>query len=890
MPLTAGTRIGSYDIVSPLGSGAMGEVYRARDTKLGREVAIKILPAEFAADPDRLARFEREARLLAALNHPNIAAIYGVEDTGSGGDAIVQEFVDGATLAEKLGQAGQAGETGQVRRVGNALPIPEALAIARQIADALDAAHEKGIIHRDLKPANIKMTADGVVKVLDFGLARAIARPELTVSEAPTQMSHVGMIVGTAAYMSPEQARGLAVDKRTDIWAFGCVVYEMLTGKQAFAGRTMTDVMVTVLEREPDWSALPGATPANVRRLLERCLQKDPRNRLRDIGDARIEMDVSGGATASEPVSAPSAARRNERIAWIVALTAVSTIAIVLARFASERQLPGAPEMRVEITTPSTTDPVALALSPDGRQIAFVAISEGRSLLWVRSLDSGSARPLAGTDSASYPFWSPDSRSIGFFADSHLRRIDVEDGSVRQLASVALGDGGAWNLEGTILFTYSPGSPLMRVSANGGPSAPATRLDLPRQTGHGSPQFLPDGRHFICHVKGSAEARGVYVGQLDSFEIRRLFDADSSAVFVSPGHLLFVRQGTLVAHAFDPVRLTLTGNPFPVAERVIGDIRQIPALSASAVSSIAYRAGSWVARRQFVWFDRSGREIGTVGEPDSNYMVSPEISRDGKRIAVHRQQGGTGDVWLLDVGRGVLSRSTSNPANDIFPVWSPDGRRLVFSSSRRGPYDLYTTSPEGGPETLLLANSSAKIPTDWSVNGHLLFNQTGTESGDIWVLRMEGAPTPSPVAQSGFDERDGQFSPDGKWIAFQSNESGRWEIYVQPFPGPGGKKQISNNGGAQVRWRADGQELFYIALDGRFMAVPIQFGPAAVTVEAGAPVPLFVTRIGGALQVAIRPQYVVSPDGQRLLMNTIVEEPTTPITLLLNWNGESAKK
>jgi eukaryotic-like serine/threonine-protein kinase len=899
MTLTTGTRIGIYDIVAPLGSGAMGEVYRARDTKLGREVAIKILPAEFASDPDRLARFEREARLLAALNHPNIATIYGVEDTG-GVNALVMELIDGPTLAERFGRVGPVGRVGPGEDAAFSdlpktpgLPMNDALAIARQIADALDAAHEKGIIHRDLKPANIKLTSDGAVKVLDFGLAKLAGPietdPRRDHSNDPTMKpSQAGMIVGTTAYMSPEQARGLAVDKRTDIWAFGCVLYEMLTGRPAFDGGTLSDVMARVLEREPDWSALPAATPATVRRLLERCFQKDPRNRLRDIGDARLDIDGSEpAATAGRDSS--SGARWRERIAWIAALAAVSIVAIVLARSASERQLPAAREMRVEITTPSTTDPVALALSPDGRQIAFLADSEGGSLLWVRSLDSGSPRPLVGTDGASYPFWSPDGKSIGFFADSHLKRIDVEEGSVRQLANLALGGGGTWNREGAILFTFNPGSPLMRVADSGGPFTPATHLDLPRQSGHSFPQYLPDGRHFIFYVRGIAEARGVYVGELDQPEIRRLFDADSPAVFASTGHLLFLRQGTLLAQAFDPVRLMPTGNPFPVAERVMADIFRVPAVSASAANSIVYRTGA-SARRQLAWFDRSGREVATVGQPDSGYPVSPEMSPDDKRVAMHRQQGAPGDVWLLDVTRALLSRSTFNAANDIFPVWSPDGGRIVFSSSRRGSYDLYSMPPEGGPEALLLASSSSKIPTDWSANGHVIFNQNGPEGSDIWAVRVEGEPKPFPVVESSFDERDARFSPDGRWIAFQANESGRWQIYLQPFPGPGGKTQISNTGGAQVRWRADGRELFYIALDGRLMAVPIRFGPAATSVEAGMAVPIFVTHVGGAVQAALRPQYVVSRDGQRFLMNNVVEEPSTPITLLLNWKGESSKK
>jgi Tol biopolymer transport system component len=872
MPLAIGTQLGPYEVVAPLGAGGMGEVYRARDTKLGREVAIKVLPAAFASDPDRRSRLEREARLLGSLNHPHIATVHGVEDT-AGVYALVMELVEGPTLEERLGRP-----SGR-----SALPIPEALTIARQIADALEAAHEKGIVHRDLKPANIKLTREGMVKVLDFGLATVMEPPDPDVSSSPTMNpTRIGTVVGTAAYMSPEQARGLAVDKRTDIWAFGCVLFEMVAGRQAFTGATASDVMVHVLEREPDWTALTADTPSAVRRLLTRCLQKDPRNRLRDIGDSRIELETSDDA-ARIANGSPPAARRAERVAWGAALAAASGLAVMLAITGGPPQTAAGPEMRVEITTPPTLDPVSLAISPDGRQLVFVATSEGRARLWIRPLDSSAARPLARTDFAMYPFWSADGRSIGFFADGRLKRLDLDDGSVRHLAFAGAPAGGAWNRDGTILFAPTPGGPLMRMPAAEGPSTPVTRLESPQQAGHLVPHFLPDGRRFLFYVRGTPEVRGVYVGQLDSLDARRLMDADSAAVFASTGHLLFVRGDTLFAHAFDPDRLTLTGRPFAVAEHVMVDGRQLPALVAAASGLVGYRVGMGQIRRQFAWFDRSGQELGSVGVPDDGNPLGPALSPDGERVALHRSLGGAGDIWMLNVPRAVISRFTVSDANDIFPVWSPDGGRVVFSSNRMGTYDLYVVPAAGGTEAGLIAGPGPKIPTDWSANGHLLFNHSGPTGLDVRAVQVDGARTSFPVAASSFDERDAQFSPDGKWIAFQSNESGQVEVYVQPFPGAGGKSQISANGGAQVRWRADGQELFYVALDGRLTSVPVGIASNGQTLKALAPVPLFVTHLGGALQFAQRAQYMVSRDGRRFLINRLLEEPVAPITLLLNW-------
>jgi serine/threonine protein kinase/Tol biopolymer transport system component len=872
MSLSAGTRIGPYEITSPLGEGGMGVVYRAHDTKLGRDVAIKALPDAFANDADRLQRFQREAQVLASLNHPNIAQIYGLEESDKT-RCIVMELVEGITLQERL------------RR--GPIPLDEALPMASQIATALEAAHERGIIHRDLKPANIKLTQDGGVKVLDFGLARIneAASDPTNLSNSPTLMSAAstpGMIMGTVAYMSPEQAKGQEVNRTSDVWAFGCVLYEMLTGRAPFEGETVSEVFAGILKGDPDWNRLPLETPENIRRLLRRCLQKERRLRLQHIGDARIEIEEP-----QSPVAPQVVPRRRERLAWATALV-VALLAVAMGIRDFGARPPAAREMRLEISTPPTPDSASIAISPDGQKIVCVATSEGQYKLWMRPLDSLSGRALVGTDGASFPFWSPDSQSVGFFAEGKLKRVDVDRGAVQILADAPSGRGGAWNQDSTIIFTpNSSQSPIFRVLATGGTVSAVTRTETTQETSHRFPQFLPDGHHFLYYVQGTPESHGVYVGDLDGSRARRLLDVDSAPVYESSGHLLFVRQGTLFAQEFDVSRLELKGNPFPVAEHIptLSTAQGSAAVSASPRGPIIYRTASAGGRRQLLWVDRSGNEIGKAGDPLS--AVAPSISRDGRRVALAQQGNDNFDIWLLDLGRNVLSRFTFDPALDINPIWSPDSRQIVFNSNRKGAYDLYrkpATAP--GSEELLLASRQDKRALDWSPDGRFLLYadidpKGGTE--DIWALPVDGDRKPFPVVVTNFDEDLAQFSPDGKWIAYQSNESGRHEIYIQPFPGPGVQTQVSANGGAQVRWSGDGKELFYIAFDGRLMAVPISLASTAQAIEAGPSVPLFATRVGPVLPYPNNWQYDVSPDGQRFLMNTIIEEAPSPITLILNW-------
>ncbi len=873
MALSAGTKLGSYEIVEPLGAGGMGEVYRARDSKLKREVAIKVLPEEFYRDAERLARFQREAEILASLNHPHISAIYDLLNFGEL-RVLVLELVEGETLAERLKQG--------------PVPLDETLIILKQVCEALEAAHEKGFVHRDLKPANIKITPEGRVKLLDFGLARMfeVTTPVSDWAGAPTLVSGVmpGALLGTAEYMSPEQAKGKTADARSDIWAFGVVLYEVLTGKSPFAAETFAETLGGITKVDPDWTALPASTPLSVRSILRRCLQRDRNRRTHCAADLRIEIEEAQSAPQAESSIPRSVPRRRERIAWATALALVTAVAVVLALL-TFREPPPAPEARLEIGVPPGTNSQSIAISPDGQKIVFVAASEGIDRLWLRSLDDVSALPLAGTEFAASPFWSPDNRSIGFFADFKLKRMDIDGGSMQILASAPNGGGGTWNREGTILFTPDVGSrsSIFAISATGGEPESVTRLDGFLQAGHSFPEFLPDGQHFLYYVRGSPEVRGVYAGQLGGSETRRLLDAEARAVYASSGQLLFMRQGTLFAQDFDAVRLELRGNPFPVAEQVrVAGGTGAAAFSASGAGPLIYRTGT-ATLRQFIWFDRSGSEIGTVGSP--LFALNPSLSPDGLRVALDQNA----DIWFLEIVRGVLGRFTSGMTSENQPVWSPDGKLVVFSSPRMGAFDLYEKPVSGaGTEDLLLATEQNKVATDWSRDGNfVLFRSTDPETNhDIWALPTGGDQKPFMVVQTNFQERDAQFSPDGKWIAYQSDESGRFEIYLQPFPGPGVKSTISTNGGAQVRWRSDGKELFYIALDGRLMAVPMNLASGSSsgqTFEAGAPVPLFATRIGGAVQGTARQQYVVSPNGQRFLMNTVTDEDASPITVVLNW-------
>jgi len=889
--LTPGARLGVYEVTGPIGAGGMGQVYRATDTALGRQVAIKILPDAFAADPDRLARFEREAKTLASLSHPHIAAIYAIEKS-TGQHALVMELVEGDDLSQRIARG--------------AIPLDDALPIAKQIAEALEAAHEQGIIHRDLKPANIKVRADGTVKVLDFGLAKAMeptGAVAANASMAPTittpAMTQAGMILGTAAYMSPEQARGKTVDRRADIWAFGVVLFEMLCGTRPFDGEDMTEVLGAVVRLEPRWEALPSDVPPPIRTLLQSCLVKDPRRRIADISTALFVLDkaeslaspTGGDARQSDSTvvqqqlrqqieAAVAEVRRTlgRRGALIATAALMMGAAAGIAVWSVVRTVPVPPETRVDIVTPATDRPMDFVLSPDGRQIVFVASGDGASRLWLRSLATTSALPLAGTDGATGPFWSPDGRSIGFFAGNALMRLDLGGGTPQVLARVEGPRSGAWNVDGVILFSPITTSPLFRVPASGGEAVAVTRLD--RQTNHRFPFFLPDGRQFLFHAAGSPEAAGIYLGGLDSAETWRLTAADATPGVYLSGWLVWFRSGALVAQRLDLERKALTGEPVTLADSAGG-------VSVSATGLVAYRSGEGY-RRQLAWFDRMGKALGLVGESGS--LLSPELSPDGRRIAIDRAIQGNRDVWLMDLARGAFTRFTFDAAADGFPVWAPDGSRIAFESLRTGSWDIWFKPSTGiGMEELILGTPSNEWPLDWSMDGRfLLYYLDGGKTGaDLWALPMTGADrNPIAVANTPFEEVTGEFSPDGRWVAYETNESGRFEVVVQPFPNPTGKWQVSTSGGMRPRWRTDGRELYFVSLDGKLMAAPVAGEPS--TFDAGTPATLFATPIRGLVGAVPKHQYAVSPDG-RFLINTELDSADAPITLIQNWTPNTTR-
>ena len=887
MAILSGTRLGPYEVAAQIGAGGMGEVYRAHDSKLARDVAIKVLPANFVNDPERLSRFQREARMLAALNHPNIATIFGLEQF-DGVTCLVMELVPGETLAERVKAA--------------PLPIDEALKIAAQIAEALEAAHEKQIIHRDLKPANVKVTPEGKVKVLDFGLAKAFEGDAANedISNSPTlsrAATMQGVILGTAAYMSPEQARGRSVDKRTDIWAFGCVLYEMLSGKQAFPGEDVTDILAAVVRAEPDWNALPVATPQKLHDLLRRCLKKDKTLRLRDAGDARIEIHEILTAAPIAADSAPPPPRA--AFPWIAA-TAVLLIALAALSLVHFREVPmQQPSVRFQVPPPEQSVISMFRLSPDGRSIAISALSEGRNRLWIRPLDALQWQILQGTDDASYPFWSPDGANIGFFAQGKLKKIAVAGGPPQTLCDAPGGRGGSWSATGVILFTPNLTGGLYKVSTAGGVPEAATKFTAPGVSdSQRYPEFLPDGRHYL-YLEDRAGNTGVYAGSLDGTAPTRLLPDNSNAVYVPPtppetiGYLLFRREGSLMAQPFDAGRIQLAGEIFPVAEQIgIAVNTGQGAFSASKNGELAFRTGGTSGNREFTWMDRAGKRFATVTK--SSIYRSGALSPDEKRLAlaISNESGDLADLWLQELERGVISRFTFEGGGSYSPVWSRDGSRIVFTHRDAGAqYAIYQRAATGTGKAELILGTAVNTSTwDWSPDGkYVLYSDYQDKTKyDLWLLPIDGDHKPIPYLQTPFSELRGQFSPDGRWMAYVSDESGRYEVYVQTVPASGPKWQVSNAGGDFPRWRRDGKELYFIAADQQLMAVPVKVSSgSSATFEPGAPQPLFRIEPVAASPVAAG-LYVPTANGERFLVNVQAGgegSQAPPITLVLNWTA-----
>ncbi|HYL34857.1 MAG TPA: protein kinase [Bryobacteraceae bacterium] len=861
MALSAGTLLGAYEILAPIGAGGMGEVYRARDTKLKRDVALKVLPEAFAKDPGRMERFQREAEVLASLNHPNIAHIYGVEER-----ALVMELVEGSEPAGPLA-------------------FEDAWKIASQIADALEYAHERGVVHRDLKPANIKVTPDGVVKLLDFGLAKAFSEPGGAASadavNSPTLTmgpSVAGVILGTAAYMSPEQARGKTVDRRADIWAFGVVLYELLTGKQLFQGEDLTETLASVVKDRPDL----GAAPERARKLLEACLEKDPKKRLQSIGDARYLL---GSGIADSP---PAQARGTRKLPWVLAAAGV-TAAIAVSFIHFREAPPPKPVLRYTIAAPeNATFLHSFAISPDGRLLALAVDVKGKRQLFLRAMDSLQAQPLPGTDDATYPFWSPDSRYIGFFAQGKLKKIAASGGPAQSLCDALIGQGGSWNRDDVIVF--SPrlgGGVIQRVSAAGGVPA-----DVATPKGVAAlPEFLPDGRHFLFRVGGASEEQnGVYLSSLDGKENRRVL-ADVSSVVVSGGRLLFVRENTLMAQSFDFSNGQARGDAFPAVEgvSVTTNLGYAP-ITVSDTGVLLYQSGGVGGQNnQMAWYDRAGKLLQEVG--DAGRVLDPAISPDEKSIVFRRQPASGADLWLRDLARGAESRFTTDPSINFAPFWSPRGDRIVFSSNRgSGVISLYQKAASGtGPDELLLAGSNGKFPTQWSRDGRLVvFSEVNPKTRlDIWVLPMDGAAQRKPFAflHSEFNELYGQLSPDSRWMAYTSDESGQREVYVRPFPAGEGQWRISISGGEQPRWRGDGRELFFVGADGKIMSAALKLAAGArPSLEPSTPQPLFATHLahGPADNVL---EYDVTTDGKRFLLDTTGSGSAPILNVVVNWDA-----
>jgi serine/threonine protein kinase/Tol biopolymer transport system component len=923
-----GTTLSHFKITAKLGEGGMGEVYRAEDTKLGREVAIKVLPEAVASDPERLARFEREAKVLASLNHPHIAAIYSFESADRT-DSIVAAPLEGAregtspsptfdesnVSQQSPGPRTQAsgpsihflvmelaeGET--LKEVIDRAPVDErdALPIALQIAEAMEAAHDQGIVHRDLKPANVVVDGNGQVKVLDFGLAKAFEGDSSSavasaLSMSPTltaQMTGAGVILGTAAYMSPEQARGKPVDRRSDVWAFGCVLFEMLTGSSTYSGETVTDILGAIVHKDPDWSELPAGIAPPVRELLERCLDKDPRRRLQAIGEGRLLLEryladpEAFAAPAAPTMAAPGTPLWKRALPWLFAGLLAVALGAALLRPEGDTAV-----LRATIPPPDGQvfhldpfDPGPAVLSPDGSRLAFSARdAENRVLLHVRPLDAVQAFALTGTEDAQYPFWSPDGRWIGFFTknDETLKKINATGGPPMSLCSASDGKGGTWSEEGVIVFAPDADTPLHRVSAAGGESTPVTEIDEARFDSHRHPRFLPDGEHFLYLARGAdTEGSRLMIGSLDGdVEARELLSSQSQGE-VAEGRLFFIRERTLMVQPFDEKRLELSGEAAPIAEHVIEmPGTAVAVFSVSRAGVLAYQTGETTMGVSLKWVDRQGQEVGSMGEIDS-YRTAV-ISPDGRYAltTIVDQETGAHDLWLYEIQRDLATRFTFGDADEWFAAWSPGSQSVIYTSDSEGKTRFFRKDISGSAEPELVLERDNGIATSVSPDGRYLAFSTEGEAtqSDLWILPLDGGGEPEFFRQSEFQEFFPVFSPDGQWLAYFSDESGQFEIYVEPYPGPGRRWRVSTESGVYPYWSDDGSEILYHQFNGEVMSAAIEQQGEGLQIDQ--PRALFQIAnpsAGGAI-------FAPTPDAQSfLIVPSSSQEADTLLNLVVNW-------
>jgi hypothetical protein len=896
MPLSPGVRLGPYEILEAIGAGGMGEVYLAQDTRLGRRVAIKVLPDKFSCDAQRMARFDREAKVLASLNHPNIAAIYGLEES-NGVRALVMELVDGPTLAERLKQA--------------AHPLDETLLTAKQIAQALEYAHERSIIHRDLKPSNVKITPNGEAKVLDFGLAKALEGDSSaidmstspTLSQAATQ---AGLLLGTAAYMSPEQARGKTVDRRADIWAFGVVLYEMLAGKPAFLDETTSDTLAAVIRGEPDWSALSGNVPPSVNRLLRRCLTKDPNQRLRDIGEARIAIERAISGTPDETFGPAEATKQSQPLWPRVFPWAVAAIASILAIACGAlywRASREEPRQVMQLSLP-LAEPLAgvfdanpgspFALAPDGSQIVFVASVAGKpQQLYLRALEQQTATPIPDTENAIQPFFSPDGQWVGFFALGKMRKVSLHGGPVTPLCDAPVPHGANWASDDTISYAPNFGSGLMRISAAGGTSKTLTTPNAKEhEISHRWPQVLPGEKFLLFTIQvGSAfsfDDAWIAVLSLETGKWHTVIKGGSYARYASSGHIVYAHAGSLMAVPFDLKKMEVAGSPMPIREGVVTAALTSGGAEYDVTESglLAYVPGN--ARppvRTVVWIDRNGMTRNVAAPP--KFYSSPRLSPDGKFLALQVNENGSPDIWVYEFARNTLTRLTFGPGVNTSPLWTADGRRIVYNTRTDSPSFRSKLADGSGAEETLFGkefDDQGATPLAVSPDGKaLLFSDSNAGRLAIEELSLDGSEKIQPFLRSSFNISSAKFSPDGRWVTYASDESGQWEIYVQPFPGPGGKWMISSGGGQYPRWTWNGREIFYRSGE-KVMAVHVETQPAF---KAGTPRMWFP----GQGYVGLG-NYDIAADGEHLLMLKQEDTSTSPteLNVVLNWSEELKRR